>query len=264
MTRMTVAYWLHVQHGNIDLPNDAMPFGTAEQLALQQRPYLCIAHYKGYPVHLLLDDPQDFANVQDHVDYQNLRSQLYRSSAEFQVLSRAVGLAEFFQDYQFCHVCGHSLEMHTTQIAKVCSNCHRQHFPRINPSIIVAVRKGRQILLAMHNRRRQKPIYTVLAGFVEIGETIENATHREVLEESGIHIKNLQYLQSQPWCFPNSLMLGFLAEYDHGDIVIQQEELSDAQWFDIDHLPENLPEQGTISRFLIEQTVQLIRQSNIQ
>ena len=94
-------------------------------------------------------------------------------------------------------------------------------------------------------------MYSTLAGFVEPGESIEETVHREVFEEVGVKIKNLEYLGSQPWPFPNSLMLGFLAEYDSGDIVLQEEEIEDAQWFSCDDLPM-IPGKAAISRWIID------------
>jgi len=93
--------------------------------------------------------------------------------------------------------------------------------------------------------------YLALAGFVEPGETIESVVHREVCEEVGIKINNLEYMGSQPWPFPDSLMLGFIADYDSGDIVIDNIEIEDARWFDINQLPE-LPSENSIARKLID------------
>ena len=132
----------------------------------------------------------------------------------------------------------------------------------IAPSIIVAVRKGDSILLANHARHSDEKIYTTLAGFVEVGETLEQTVEREVFEESGLKIKNIRYIGSQPWSFPNSLMLGFLADYDSGEIRIQKEELNDAAWFKYDSPLPTLPPQGTIARKLIEMTQTICDKEN--
>ncbi len=112
-----------------------------------------------------------------------------------------------------------------TEWAMLCSHCRERYYPQIAPCIIVAIRRDDSILLAQHTRHRNG-VHTVLAGFVEVGETLEQAVAREVMEESGIKVKNLRYVTSQPWPFPQSLMTAFMAEYDSGDIVIDRKNCS--------------------------------------
>lgn len=250
-----VAYWLNVKQFSLYLPNDAIPFGTAEQWQYQHQPYLKIAEYKGYPVHLLLD-------IDENLDYQSLRAQLYRPVEEFQLFNRAVGLQHFLQTHRFCGRCGQAQTLDKQQIAMYCASCEHLLFPRISPCIIVAIRREHHILLAHHARHKQ-PFYTVLAGFVEVGETLEQAVHREVFEESGIKIKYLQYVASQAWSFPNSLMMGFIADYESGDIQVQADEIADAKWIDLTQpLTVDLPAQGTIARQLIELVQQQVLKEN--
>jgi NAD+ diphosphatase len=123
--------------------------------------------------------------------------------------------------------------------------------------MIVLVTRGDEILLA-RSPRYVPGMYSTLAGFVEAGESVENCVAREVREEVGVEIKNIQYLGSQGWPFPHSLMLGFHAEYASGEIVMQEEEIEDAQWFKLDNLPP-LPFHRSIARYLIE--VYLARRS---
>ena len=130
-----------------------------------------------------------------------------------------------------------------------CPNCGELLFPRIDPCIIVLVRKGDKILLARHTQRNQD-IYACLAGYVEAGETIENAVRREIFEETGIKVKNIQYRGSQSWPFPRQLMLAFYADYESGEIKVQEEEIEDAKWFDINDLPAT-PAPGSIAYKLI-------------
>ena len=111
-----------------------------------------------------------------------------------------------------------------------CPKCGQMHYPRIAPAIIVAIRNEDKLLMAKHSYH-ETIRYALIAGFVEPGETIEEAVHREVMEEVGIKIKNLKYLRSQSWPFPNSLMLGFTAEYDSGDIKVDGDEILKAKWF---------------------------------
>ena len=123
--------------------------------------------------------------------------------------------------------------------------------------IIVAIRRDDAILLAQHTRHRNG-VHTVLAGFVEVGETLEQAVAREVMEESGIRVKNLRYVTSQPWPFPQSLMTAFMADYADGEIVVDKKELLTADWYRYDDLPL-LPPPGTVARRLIEDTVAMCR-----
>ena len=113
------------------------------------------------------------------------------------------------------------------------------------------------ILLAQHTRHRNG-VHTVLAGFVEVGETLEQAVAREVMEESGIRVKNLRYVTPQPWPFPQSLMTAFMADYADGEIVVDKKELLTADWYRYDDLPL-LPPPGTVARRLIEDTVAMCR-----
>lgn len=116
-----------------------------------------------------------------------------------------------------------------------CPSCGQVHYPRIAPAIIVAIRKKNELLMAKHSYHDNIK-YALIAGFVEPGESIEDAVHREVKEEVGIEIKNLKYLNSQSWPFPNSLMLGFEAEYDSGNIKVDGDEILKAKWFKKDEI----------------------------
>lgn len=248
----TLAYWFNVKGSAIYLPNGHLPFGTAEQWQYQNKNYVQIETYKNHPVYLLLD-------IDENLDYQSLRSQLHRSEEEVYLFQRAVGLQHFFSHQRYCGRCAEPMKIADDVLAVHCSACNYINFPRISPCIIVGIRKGRQILLA-HHARHQQPLYTVLAGFVEIGETLEQAVHREVFEESGLKVNNLRYLGSQAWSFPNSLMVGFIADYVAGEIKIQPEEIADAKWVDIEQLADMpLPMQGTIARQIIEAMRQQIQ-----
>ena len=168
-----------------------------------------------------------------------------------------VWLAEFYRSHKFCGYCGHPMHPSKTEWAMLCSHCRERYYPQIAPCIIVAIRRDDSILLAQHTRHRNG-VHTVLAGFVEVGETLEQTVAREVMEESGIKVKNLRYVTSQPWPFPQSLMTAFMAEYDSGEIVIDKKELLEAGWYRYDNLPL-LPPPGTVARRLIEDTVAMCR-----
>ncbi len=171
----------------------------------------------------------------------------------FRLAGRAWQLATFRRTHRFCGECGAPMTPKSGEWAQGCRHGHVV-YPRISPCIIVAVRKGPAILLAAHRRHYQAedPMYTVLAGFVEAGENLEQCVAREVFEESGIRVRNVRYVASQPWPFPHSLMMGFTADYESGEIKVQDDELVAAGFFEADRLPR-LPPHGTIARRLIEQ-----------
>lgn len=164
-------------------------------------------------------------------------------------MARAKALLEWRKVTKFCSHCGAPLMESKEFTAMECPECGTQIFPRINPCVIMLVSKGDQILLARHAQRNQD-VYTCLAGFVEAGESIEHAVSREVMEETGIKVKNIRYFGSQSWPFPAQLMLGFTAEYESGEIIPQPGEIADAQWFDRDKCPAT-PHKGSIAYRLI-------------
>lgn len=251
---MDKGYWLIVKDFDVALVAGEIPFGSAEDFGLTGRETLLIGHYQDFPVYLLKATEADSER-----EFSYLRMQIDRPVELAHLLHRAVSLNHFFGTHQFCGKCGEKTVLAEDEIAIHCNACGNRAYPTISPSIIVAVRDGRKILLANHLRHKGT-IYTTLAGFVEAGEAIENAVHREIFEETGIRVKNIRYFGSQPWAFPNSLMLGFLADYESGEITLQEEEICDAKWFDCDdELPE-IPQQGTIAFELIQATLKLCRE----
>lgn len=144
---------------------------------------------------------------------------------------------------QFCGCCGLATIDKTDERAKVCVSCNVTQYPRLSPVVIVLITRGEEILLARSPHFRPN-IYSAIAGFVELGESLEQAIHREVKEEIGVNIKNIQYVCSDPWPFPDSLMIGFLAEYDSGEIVIDAKEIEHAAWFSPGNLPLLPPPSG--------------------
>lgn len=134
--------------------------------------------------------------------------------------------------------------------SRVCPKCGRAFFPRISPAVIVAVRRGREILLA-HNAKFTPGRFGLIAGFVEPGETLEQTVRREVMEEAGIAVRKLRYVRSQPWPFPDSLMIGFEAEYQDGIARPDGREIESLGWFPADSLP-GIPPPGSVARFLID------------
>ena len=153
------------------------------------------------------------------------------------------------QNTKFCGVCGGPMRF-DTDISKKCEHCGKEIWPQLAIAIIVLIRKGHEVLL-VHAKNFRSDFYGLVAGFVETGETLEEAVHREVMEETGLHITNLRYFGSQPWPYPCGLMVGFTADYDSGRIHLQRSELSKGAWFDKDHLP-HIPEKLSIARQLID------------
>lgn len=176
------------------------------------------------------------------------------SKTEFEQASRALQLLEWRRNHKFCSHCGQRTQVHVREYAMVCPDCRYHQYPRVQPCIITIITRGQDEILLAKNAKAQGDMYGLIAGFVEVGETLEEAVHRETLEEIGLHIKNVKYLASQPWPFPSNLMLAFSAEYDSGDIVLQQEEISDAQFFKFDQLPE-IPIAGSIAYRMIQHVI---------
>lgn len=150
---------------------------------------------------------------------------------------------------KFCGRCGGPMDWHT-DISKRCTHCGSEVWPQLNIAIIVRISRGDKVLL-VHARNFKRPFYGLVAGFVETGETLEQAVRREVREETSLEIDNIRYFGSQPWPFPCGLMVGFTADYRSGELSLQQSELSDGGWFDRDHLPL-IPEKLSIARKLID------------
>jgi len=154
-------------------------------------------------------------------------------------------------NFKYCGRCGRKTERKDDEHVRICSNCSLMSYPRISPATIIAVVKENQILLARGVNFPNKKMFSVLAGFVEPGETLEECVEREVFEETGIIVKNIHYFKSQSWPFPDSLMIGFIAEYKSGEIVIDKKEIEEAAWFSPDKLPL-VPSRYTIARELID------------
>ena len=169
---------------------------------------------------------------------------------ELAVAALAVRIIAFDRTTRFCGQCGSGTRQSGQERAKVCDTCGLVTYPRISPAIIVLIRKGDQALLA-RSPRFPPGFHSVIAGFVAPGETLEEAVLREVREEVGIEVTNIRYLGSEPWPFPDSLMIGFVADYAGGEIVIDNNEIVSAGWFDRDDLPE-IPRKLSIARALID------------
>ena len=187
--------------------------------------------------------------------YDSLDDRLYRIAVV------AVQVVDWDRTHQFCGRCGERADYKQGVRAKECPRCGLISFPRLSPAVIVAVERGEELLLARASRFPSQ-FYSVLAGFVEPGETLEEAVAREVKEEVGIELRGITYFGSQPWPFPDSLMVGFTAQYAGGEICIDGEEIVDAGWFEADKLPQ-LPGKISIARRLIDWFVEKQRKKRV-
>ena len=187
--------------------------------------------------------------------------ELFSKVADGAVLSmagRASQLLDWWSGHAFCGRCGTATEPHEKEMARVCPACRALHFPRISPAVITLVHRGEDEVLLAHDRRFRPGFFALLAGFVEPGETLEQAVAREVREEVGLEVDQLRYFGSQSWPFPSQLMVGFFARYRAGEIRVQEEELTEARWFSLDALPgpEDRPAVFSIAGRLIARYVE--------
>ena len=167
----------------------------------------------------------------------------------FALAGRATQLLDWQANHRFCGKCGTPTAMKENELAMQCPACGLLAYPRISPAVMVLVRDGDKLLLG-RSPHFKPGVFSALAGFVEPGETLEECAAREVREEVGVEITNLRYFQSQPWPFPNSLMVAFFADYAGGTITPDPNEIEEAGWFALDALPI-LPEPISIARRLI-------------
>ena len=187
----------------------------------------------------------------DGMAFRTLRELYGRIDDELWTLAgRAAQLVEWDRTHLHCGRCGTPTEHAPGERARRCPVCGHSAFPRLSPAVIMRVTRGDEILLA-RARRFPGAMYSVLAGFVEPGETLEECVAREVAEEVGIQVTDIPYFASQPWPFPHSLMIGFTATWVSGDLRLEEAELADARWFTRDNLPE-LPGNLSIARRLID------------
>ena len=175
----------------------------------------------------------------------------------FWLAGRAFQILDWDRKHDFCGVCASRMRPKTGERAKKCPACGAVSYPRLSPAIIVLVVRDGRILLA-RSPHFPEGMYSVLAGFVEPGETLEETVEREIKEEVSISVKDVRYFGSQPWPFPDSLMIGFTCRYAGGEINIDGEEIIDAGWFAPDQLP-HIPDSISISRSLIDHFLEMAK-----
>jgi len=248
------AWWFFCSGTKVVVKTDgaavAIPFVEGPEtpgLRIAGRQYL--GTLNGHPCFAAAVADKD--KIPEGLDLRDLRT-LFSQLGEvfFAVAERAVHLTHWDKASQYCGQCGHSVGFRKAERAKECPQCGRLDFPRLSPAVIVAVEREGKLLLG-RAARFVEPFYSVLAGFVEPGESLEEAVHREIKEEVGISVKDVRYFGSQPWPFPDSLMVGFTAAYAGGELRIDGQEIIDAGWFDAENLPR-IPGTISIARRLID------------
>ncbi|GAB2926797.1 NAD(+) diphosphatase [Rheinheimera gaetbuli] len=242
--------WLVLNRGRLWLNAlQQLPLCRYAELPLSAEPeQICwLGQIEGQDAYLVVNH--------DHIEHEqhwvSPRELLSHGEAVFELAARAVQVALFLQTHRFCGQCGTAMLLVNWELAMLCNKCGHRCYPRIAPCVLVGVAHQGKILLARSSRHRQG-FFSILAGFVESAETLEQAAIREVKEEVGVDITNLRYVGSQPWPFPHSLMTGFVADYAGGEIVCQPKEIEEAAWFDFSALPE-VPPVETLSGQIIRQ-----------
>jgi len=187
----------------------------------------------------------------DGMSFRDLRS-LYGTLEEdiFILAGKALQIVTWDKTHQYCGSCGTHTETIKGEKAKRCPKCGLINYPQISPAVITAILKDNKILMA-HNSGFIGNMHSIIAGFLEPGETLEECVEREIMEEVGLKVKNIKYFGSQPWPFPNSMMIGYLAEYESGEILVDGVEITEAKWFGVENLPK-LPSEMSIARKLID------------
>jgi NAD+ diphosphatase len=194
----------------------------------------------------------DESNAPQGYAWRGLRSLFAElDEAVLGVAGRAAQVAEWARTHRFCGACGSATARMSGERCFKCGNCGHMAYPRISPAMMVLIRKGDSVLLALHTQAAVKR-FVPLAGFLEAGESIEEAVHREVFEEVGLRVQNLRYFGSQSWPFPHSLMIAFTADYLDGEIRTDPNEILEARWFGPDdEWPERVP-HVSVSSVLVD------------
>jgi NAD+ diphosphatase len=211
--------------------------------------------------HCFAAEVDDSTPTPDGTDWSGLRS-LYGALDDtvFALAGRGFQIMDWDRSHQFCGRCGTATVVKPGERSRACPSCKQVHYPRIAPAVMALVRRGPEFLLA-RSPRFPPGMYSALAGFTEPGETLEQTLIREVREEVSIEIKNIRYFASQPWPFPNSLMIAFHVDYASGEITPDEDEIEAADWFTPDRLPQALPSTISISRRLIDSALDELKES---
>lgn len=228
-------------------PQTIFPFGPIPDEVSKTSKVLPVGEWQGTPCFTADVDALPSASLQP-VPLRRLYG--VAGPEAYGLAGRAVQLLNWQATHRFCGKCGRETQRKEDQFAMECPSCNLLFYPRISPAMMVLVRRGEDVLLA-RSPHFTPGVFSALAGFVEPGETLEECVRREVREEVGIEITNIRYFRSQPWPFPNSLMVAFIADYVGGELMPDGIEIEEAHWFQRRALPA-LPDPMTLSRQLID------------
>lgn len=245
-------YWVILGKGRLAVSSETgqpcLPDGVAPPLSIATEP-VYIGQWNGRPCRVAALN--DVAGIPEPFEMHSIMAAEPRLPLELLTLAGVAGqVLHWARNSLHCGRCGSRQKWIDGEWGKVCSQCNIHHFPHIHPCVIVVVRRPGELLLT---RKADWPEgrYSLVAGFLDMGECLEEAVVREVREETGVDIEHLRYIGSQNWPFPSQLMTGFVADYVSGDIRIDEEELEDVRWFPVEDLPL-LPPKRSISRYLID------------
>lgn len=223
------------------------PWQTVSPFASDETGAVYVGQCDGQPVYVAEADADAFSGGSELVPLRD--ALLMMEDAPADMLGTAFQVHQWWRDHRFCGRCGGATDLHPLERAKWCEACGIPWYPRLAPCVIVVIRRDDRMLLARSSRVKRH-FFSLIAGFVEPGENIEEAVAREVREETGLDVGNVRYQASQPWPFPHQLMLGFFADYAGGDLVLQEDEIAEADWYRPGDLPP-VPPSTTIAGRLI-------------
>ena len=253
------AYWFVFNSDKLliktqnNLPHNHLPF-------LKDLKELNLTPIRKIYLGILKDSPCYVAEVKESLAPQGMSfgelKSLYSVLDEdiYLLAGKAIQILNWDKNHQFCGQCGTSTETMDHEMAKICPECGFFSYPRLSPAVITAIVKDDKLLMAKHTYGLTDR-YGLVAGFVEAGETLEEAVQREITEEVGLQVKNIKYYGSQSWPYPNSLMIGFTAEYESGQIHVDGKEIADAKWFkssEIDKRPSKISISGELIDWFID------------
>lgn len=220
-------------------------------------------HFKANDIMILEIEPVLVSNLPAQFNAVPIRTALNNLNDEHRhKVVKAKSLLQWFKSHRYCGQCGQLTHLKTDEWAMECHACQRAYYPRLTPCIITLIHDGPRLLLG-RQRHYLPGVYSCIAGFIEPGETAEMTLHREIYEETNVKVSNIAYFGSQPWPFPDNLMLGFFAEYESGDINCNDNELEDLKWFDYRALPP-LPSPMSIAYHLIHTYCNQVKDLNYE